>query len=87
MPVSGRNGSSDLTGSQFVAWVLWPFASGLLLSGSGKSGVAIFCQSLGLILFKADAQLAKKGKGKPGEKLEKAADTLMGCFRVCAADR
>ncbi|XP_072034806.1 PCI domain-containing protein 2-like isoform X2 [Amphiura filiformis] len=34
----------------------------------------------------ADIQLTKKGKGKPGEKLEKAADTMLGCFRICAAD-
>ena len=31
--------------------------------------------------------MAKKGKGKPGETLEKAAETLMGCFRVCASDK
>ena len=28
----------------------------------------------------------RKGKGKPGELLEKAADTMMACFRTCAAD-
>ncbi|XP_038051216.1 PCI domain-containing protein 2-like [Patiria miniata] len=44
--------------------------------------------TLDLRLFanSADTQLAKRGKCKPGEKLEKAADTLMGCFRICAAD-
>ncbi|XP_072179899.1 PCI domain-containing protein 2-like [Diadema setosum] len=35
---------------------------------------------------RAESQLAKKGKGKPGELLEKAADTMMACFRTCAAD-
>ena len=32
-------------------------------------------------------QLLKKGHGKPGEMAEKAAEVLMGCFRVCAGDR
>ncbi|CAN0090722.1 unnamed protein product [Lampetra fluviatilis] len=34
----------------------------------------------------ADLQLARKGRGKLGDTLEKAADTLMSCFRVCASD-
>ncbi|KAG8586621.1 hypothetical protein GDO81_005434 [Engystomops pustulosus] len=34
----------------------------------------------------ADQQLAKKGKGKIGDMLEKAAELLMSCFRVCASD-
>lgn len=34
----------------------------------------------------ADQQLAKKGKSKLGDMLEKAAELLMGCFRVCASD-
>ncbi|XP_032827767.1 PCI domain-containing protein 2 [Petromyzon marinus] len=34
----------------------------------------------------ADLQLARKGRGKVGDTLEKAADTLMSCFRVCASD-
>ncbi|XP_033637275.1 PCI domain-containing protein 2-like [Asterias rubens] len=48
----------------------------------------MYAVTLDLRLFanNADVQLSKKGKGKPGEKLEKAADTLMGCFRICAAD-
>ena len=29
----------------------------------------------------------KKGRGKPGEMAEKAAEVLMACFRVCASDR
>ncbi|XP_067122931.1 PCI domain-containing protein 2 [Centruroides vittatus] len=44
------------------------------------------CLDLRLIATSADLQLAKKGKGKPGETLEKAAELLMGCFRVCASD-
>lgn len=32
-------------------------------------------------------QAQKKGKGKAGERLEKAAELLMGCFRVCASDK
>ncbi|KAK7484463.1 hypothetical protein BaRGS_00024348 [Batillaria attramentaria] len=42
---------------------------------------AYACQSL-----VADLQAVKKSRGKPGERLEKAADLLMGCFRVCASD-
>ncbi|NP_001089237.1 PCI domain-containing protein 2 [Xenopus laevis] len=34
----------------------------------------------------ADQQLVKKGKGKVGDMLEKAAEILMSCFRVCASD-
>ncbi|MGH0151818.1 UNVERIFIED_CONTAM: hypothetical protein FKN15_063449 [Acipenser sinensis] len=34
----------------------------------------------------ADQQLCKKGKGKVGDMLEKAAEQLMSCFRVCASD-
>lgn len=44
------------------------------------------CLDLRLFATQADAQLSKKGKGKPGETLEKAAELLMGCFRVCASD-
>jgi len=32
-------------------------------------------------------QLLKKGHSKPGEMAEKAAEVLMGCFRICAGDR
>ncbi|XP_072268658.1 PCI domain-containing protein 2 isoform X2 [Pyxicephalus adspersus] len=35
---------------------------------------------------RADQQLVKKGKGKIGDMLEKAAELLMSCFRVCASD-
>ncbi|NWV29038.1 PCID2 protein, partial [Origma solitaria] len=34
----------------------------------------------------ADQQLVKKGKSKVGDMLEKAAELLMSCFRVCASD-
>ena len=39
------------------------------------------------IFIQADKQMTTKGKGKPGEALEKAAEVMMGCFRVCASDR
>uniref|UniRef100_A0A8C5M2J1 PCI domain-containing protein 2 n=1 Tax=Leptobrachium leishanense TaxID=445787 RepID=A0A8C5M2J1_9ANUR len=34
----------------------------------------------------ADQQLMKRGKGKLGDMLEKAAELLMNCFRICASD-
>nr|XP_045370706.1 PCI domain-containing protein 2 isoform X2 [Camelus bactrianus] len=34
----------------------------------------------------ADQQLVKKGRSKVGDMLEKAAELLMSCFRVCASD-
>ena len=37
--------------------------------------------------MKADQELTKKGADKPGQTLEKAAECLMGLFRVCAADK
>ena len=37
--------------------------------------------------IQADKQLARSGRGKPGQTLEKAAEVMMACFRVCAADR
>lgn len=45
--------------------------------------------SLDLRMFaiKADKELTKKGADKPGQTLEKAAECLMGLFRVCAADK
>lgn len=45
--------------------------------------------SLDLRVFaiKADKQLVKNGADKPGQTLEKAAECLMGLFRVCAADK
>lgn len=41
---------------------------------------------LRLFANNAELQLSQSGKGKPGEVLEKAADTIMACFRICAAD-
>uniref|UniRef100_A0A673XD48 PCI domain-containing protein 2 n=1 Tax=Salmo trutta TaxID=8032 RepID=A0A673XD48_SALTR len=38
------------------------------------------------IIVQAEQQLLRKGKGKLGDMLEKAAEQLMGCFRVCASD-
>ena len=45
--------------------------------------------SLDLRLFaiKADRDLVKQGADKPGQTLEKAAECLMGLFRVCAGDK
>jgi len=37
--------------------------------------------------MQGDVQLLKRGHGKAGEMVEKAAEVLMGCFRVCASDR
>ncbi|XP_021356339.1 PCI domain-containing protein 2-like [Mizuhopecten yessoensis] len=44
------------------------------------------CLDLRLFANSADLQASKKGKGKPGERLEKSAELLMSCFRVCASD-
>ncbi|XP_022288159.2 myosin-VIIa-like [Crassostrea virginica] len=44
------------------------------------------CLDLRLFANSADAQAQRRGKGKVGERLEKAAELLMGCFRVCASD-
>uniref|UniRef100_A0A3Q3IPT0 PCI domain-containing protein 2 n=1 Tax=Monopterus albus TaxID=43700 RepID=A0A3Q3IPT0_MONAL len=48
----------------------------------------MFAVTLDLRIFanNAEQQLQKKGKGQPGEMLEKAAEQLMSCFRVCASD-
>uniref|UniRef100_A0A3Q1GP05 PCI domain-containing protein 2 n=1 Tax=Acanthochromis polyacanthus TaxID=80966 RepID=A0A3Q1GP05_9TELE len=49
----------------------------------------MFSVTLDLRIFanNAEQQLQKKAKGQPGEMLEKAAEQLMSCFRVCASDR
>ncbi|XP_047497572.1 PCI domain-containing protein 2-like [Penaeus chinensis] len=44
------------------------------------------CLDLRLFALAADQELTRTGKSKPGETLEKAAEALMSCFRVCAAD-
>ncbi|XP_070712029.1 PCI domain-containing protein 2 [Pempheris klunzingeri] len=48
----------------------------------------MFAVTLDLRIFanNAEQQLQKKSKGQPGEMLEKAAEQLMSCFRVCASD-
>ncbi|NXY47744.1 PCID2 protein, partial [Ceuthmochares aereus] len=48
----------------------------------------MYAVALDLRIFanNADQQLVKKGKGKIGDMLEKAAELLMSCFRVCASD-
>ncbi|KAF7660267.1 hypothetical protein LDENG_00285250 [Lucifuga dentata] len=48
----------------------------------------MFAVTLDLRIFanNAEQQLQKKGKGQPGDMLEKAAEQLMSCFRVCASD-
>ncbi|XP_062907316.1 PCI domain-containing protein 2 isoform X1 [Mobula hypostoma] len=48
----------------------------------------MYAVALDLRIFanNADQQLGKKGKGKMGDTLEKAAELLMSCFRVCASD-
>lgn len=48
----------------------------------------MYAVALDLRIFanNADQQLSKKGKGKTGDMLEKAAELLMSCFRVCASD-
>lgn len=39
------------------------------------------------LFFQGDIQAVQRGKGKMGDRLEKAADLIMGCFRVCASDK
>ncbi|KAK3585965.1 hypothetical protein CHS0354_038509 [Potamilus streckersoni] len=48
----------------------------------------LFVISIDLRVFavNADIEAVKRGKSKPGERLEKAAELLMNCFRVCASD-
>uniref|UniRef100_H2ZDA2 PCI domain-containing protein 2 n=1 Tax=Ciona savignyi TaxID=51511 RepID=H2ZDA2_CIOSA len=44
-----------------------------------------FLCSLYVILM-VDKEMSRTGRGKRGEMLEKAADTIMSCFRVCGSD-
>lgn len=44
------------------------------------------CLDLRKFAVKADQQMEEKGRGKPGETLEKASEGIMACFRVCASD-
>ena len=39
-----------------------------------------------LFALAADQELTRTGASKAGETLEKAAEALMSCFRICAAD-
>lgn len=41
---------------------------------------------LRLFANNGDIQAVQRGKGKMGDRLEKAAELIMGCFRVCASD-
>ncbi|XP_064393757.1 PCI domain-containing protein 2-like isoform X2 [Halichondria panicea] len=41
---------------------------------------------LRLFALRAEKDLVPTGKAKPGEMLEKAADAIMSCFRVCVSD-
>ena len=42
--------------------------------------------SLSLSLSQAETSRVSRGHSKPGELLEKAADHIMSCFRVCVSD-
>ncbi|XP_071084842.1 PCI domain-containing protein 2-like [Haliotis cracherodii] len=44
------------------------------------------CLDLRRFAISADVQAVMKSRGKAGERMEKAAELLMGCFRVCASD-
>lgn len=49
----------------------------------------VTCLDLRLLASKCEVISANQGNSseyKPGELLEKAAECLMACFRVCAAD-
>ena len=45
------------------------------------------CLDLRVMCMSADHILTAKGIGRPKETLEEAVECLMGCFRVCAADK
>ena len=45
------------------------------------------CLDLRLMAMSADHTLTAKGVGQLKETLEKAAECLMSCFRVCTADK
>ncbi|KAB1267569.1 PCI domain-containing protein 2 [Camelus dromedarius] len=55
---------------------------------TGKALPVMYAVALDLRVFanNADQQLVKKGRSKVGDMLEKAAELLMSCFRVCASD-
>ncbi|RXM36918.1 PCI domain-containing protein 2 [Acipenser ruthenus] len=59
------------------------------ICGSDKALPMMYSVALDLRIFanNADQQLSKKGKGKVGDMLEKAAEQLMSCFRICGSDK
>lgn len=69
-------------------WILTIIKS----SKSRKFGLCVISEFGGSEVFscmcaQAEQQLQKKGKGKVRDMLEKAAEQLMSCFRVCASDK
>ena len=46
----------------------------------------VLCLDLRIFALRADKQRVRKGTGKPNEDLEKSAEFLMNCFRVCVSD-
>lgn len=46
----------------------------------------VICLDLRMFALHADTQRVKKGTGKQNEVLEKSAEFLMNCFRVCVSD-
>ena len=68
-------------------------ASGFELLGVSNPYLNMLFHTTRLIviyMLQAETQRARKyhaAASKKGEMLEKAADGLMGCFRVCASDR
>ncbi|NXD35578.1 PCID2 protein, partial [Copsychus sechellarum] len=63
--------------------VQYPFHKSCILALPIMYSVAL---DLRIFANNADQQLVKKGKSKVGDMLEKAAELLMSCFRVCASD-
>ncbi|NWH22928.1 PCID2 protein, partial [Grus americana] len=64
---------------QTVIYSMFYFARALPIMYAVALDLRIFANN-------ADQQLVKKGKSKVGDMLEKAAELLMSCFRVCASD-
>ncbi|KAF1485377.1 PCI domain-containing protein 2, partial [Eudyptes chrysocome] len=64
---------------QTVIYTMFYFSRALPIMYAVALDLRIFANN-------ADQQLVKKGKSKVGDMLEKAAELLMSCFRVCASD-
>ncbi|NWQ68858.1 PCID2 protein, partial [Tyrannus savana] len=64
---------------QTVIYIMFYFSRALPIMYAVALDLRIFANN-------ADQQLVKKGKSKVGDMLEKAAELLMSCFRVCASD-